>query len=243
MDITLLTCVHNTPFLIEPLFKSFEKHNGNLGFKTVVAWTSNDLVIMDEEEEIFKKLDIEKVICCPGMVHGEAVNWSLKQIDTRYVLLVDSDILFFKSVEKIYQKIVDGGFVLGGEVVGNRGGKSLYPRVQPWFCFIDLKFLKENNIIFFDFKRTKKSKEEGGRVYDIGATMFEDVINRGGTIANFSVENNHFKHYEGMSWHSQKYNPNEQDTDIDFGGTHPLKEVYEHGLRIIEQYKNDVAHL
>lgn len=243
MDITLLTCVYNTPFLIEPLFKSFDKHNEYLNVKKVVAWASNNPVLMDEEEEIFKKLKINKVICCPGMVHGEAVNRALKQIDTRYVLLVDSDVLFLKDIGNIFQKIIHGNFTLGGEVVGNRGGKSLYPRVQPWFCFIDLNFLKDNNIIFFDFERTKLSKKSGNRVYDIGSTMYEDVLNADGMIANFCAENKYFKHYEGMSWYVQKYLENAPDTDIDFGGTHPHKSIYEHGINVKNQYLQDIIHI
>jgi hypothetical protein len=129
-----------------------------------------------------------------------------------------------------------------GNVSGNRGGKLLYPRIDPWFCFIDLEQLKSNDIKFFDVERTKKSRESG-RVYDIGSTMFEDVVNAGLTIANINLENKYFRHYEGMSWRVQKYDPDSPDTDIDFGGTHNNKTLYEYGLQVMNQYESDVMSL
>jgi hypothetical protein len=173
--------------------------------------------------------------------HGNAVNAAFDLVKTRYMLLVDSDVLFLKDIKQPYEKFKEGGFVLMGEVVGDRGGKSLYPRVNPWFCFIDLEQLKEHNINFYDHHRTKEMKSE--RIYDIGSTMFEDVINAELTVANAKMENKYFKHYEGMSWRVQKYNPDNGDTDIDIGGTHDNIQLYKLGLYIREQYNKDVANL
>jgi glycosyltransferase involved in cell wall biosynthesis len=174
--------------------------------------------------------------------HGDAVNRAFEYITSKYVLLVDSDVLFLEDIEKPYKLFKDGGFALMGEVVGDRGGKSLYPRVNPWFCFIDLEQLKKHGIKFYDKERTDKSKNTE-RVYDIGSTMFEDVVNADLMVANVKLENKYFKHYEGMSWRVQKYNPDNGDTDIDNGGTHDNKALYEYGLKVQEQYNKDVANL
>lgn len=237
MDLTLLTCIYNTPFLIDPFFKSFEKYNGDLNIKKLVINTSDDVF---ECEDILKRKRIPFHILC-GATHGKAVNFAFNIIKTKYVLLVDSDILFYKNIKPIYDAFVSGNFTLLGKVEGDRGGKSLYPRVQPWFCFIDLEFIKKNNIQFFDEKRTKESKIKGDRIYDVGSTMYEDIINsENGLVGNAELENKYFKHYEGMSWRMQKYNPYDVDTDIDFGGTHPNKGLYEYGKMIYDQYLKDV---
>lgn len=241
MDITLLTCIYNTPYLINPLFKSFDRHHDN--YKKVVVNTSDQNTLLRECDDILDSFGLHEKIKLSGSSHGEAVNSALELIDTPHVLLVDSDIIFYKSFDTILERMIDGEFALGGEVVGNRGGKELYPRIQPWYCYINLKFLKENNIKFFDSDRTIKSKKDGIRIYDIGSTMFEDVVNAGGKIANFSVENKYFKHYEGMSWRVQKYNPNNGDTDIDIGGTHDNEALYLHGLMVKNEYERDVANL
>ena len=53
------------------------------------------------------------------------------------------------------------------------------------------------------------------------------------------LEGIYFKHYEGMSWRVQRYNPNFEDTDVDIGGTHPNKLLYDLGNRVKRNYISD----
>jgi hypothetical protein len=178
----------------------------------------------------------------PNYSHGRAVNYALNFIQNDYILLIDSDVIFYKDIDPIYQKFKESDYTLLGNVSGDRGGKSLYPRVDPWFCFINRRHLVENGIMFFDEGRTLKSRNED-RLYDVGSTMFEDVLNANLKIANFNAENKYFKHYEGMSWRVQKYNPDTGDTNIDIGGTHDNKSLYDYGLLIRNQYYKDLINL
>jgi hypothetical protein len=73
--------------------------------------------------------------------------------------------------------------------------------------------------------------------------MFEDVLNANLKIANFNAENKYFKHYEGMSWRVQKYNPSNGDTNIDIGGTHDNMALYKYGLRVLEEYNMEILNL
>lgn len=225
-DLTIVTCNHNTPELIKYFKKSLFKVSD-------VNW---NLLVIDTGEQF-----TDGHIHFPMSSHGDTVNKSFNLIDTKYILLVDSDVLFLKDFTEPFEKFKDSGCVLMGEVVGDRGGKSLYLRVNPWFCFMDLETLKKHNIQFYDFHRTKQISSD--KTYDIGSTMFEDVINSGLTIADVKMEGKYFKHYEGMSWRIQKYNPVNGDTDIDIGGTHDNLALYEHGLEVLEQYERDVANL
>jgi len=232
-DLTIVTCNHNTPELVKNLVKSIRNTCINVPKITVI-----------DTGEIGSGIDMISDVTYWMMLntsHGDAINKSFDLIDTKYILLVDSDVLFLKDFSEPFQKFKDGGFALMGEVVGDRGGKQLYPRVNPWFCFMDLEQLKNHNIQFYDFHRTKQMKSD--KTYDIGSTMFEDVINAGLTIADVKMEGKYFKHYEGMSWRVQKYNPVNGDTDIDIGGTHDNKALYEYGLRVREQYERDVKDL
>lgn len=227
-DLTIVTCNCDTSDLIINLKRSIEKHCSVLP----------KILVIDTGELSMMGIQNIKML---NTSHGNAVNAAFDLVKTRYMLLVDSDVLFLKDIKQPYEKFKEGGFVLMGEVVGDRGGKSLYPRVNPWFCFIDLEQLKEHNINFYDHHRTKEMKSE--RIYDIGSTMFEDVINAELTVADARMENKYFKHYEGMSWRVQKYNPDNGDTDIDIGGTHDNIQLYKLGLYIREQYNKDVANL
>lgn len=238
MDLTILTCNYNTPELVVNLYKSIKKYS-KLDCDFVVINTSTD----NCSEKILSDNNI-KYYNYRGGIHGEAVNLGLRKIDTRYVLLLDSDVLITSDISGIFQKMKSNNLTLMGNVVGDVAGKSLYSRVEPWFCFIDKDNLKRYKIDFFDRERTKKSKQPGSdRVYDIGSTMYEDVVKNNLLIGNINVENKRFIHYGGMSWRVQSYNPNDVDTDIDFGGTHPHAILKDIGEQVRLKYKKEVAEL
>ena len=236
MELTILTCNHDTPDITRKMIKSFVLTNINISPDFLVMDTSYYNGQLDSFVET-----IASIVDVPDTSHGNAVNLAFDYINSKYILLVDSDVLFLKDITKTFEKFKESGAVLMGEVVGDRGGKKLHPRVNPWFCFMDLETLKNHNIKFYDHHRTKEIKSD--RIYDIGSTMFEDVVNAGLTIADVKMEGKYFKHYEGMSWRVQKYNPNQPDTDIDVGGTHPNKALYEYGLMIQKQYEEDTKNL
>lgn len=237
MDLTILTCNFNTPDLIINLLKSLKLTSSEIP-KVLVMDTSSE-----PENEIsnhFKEVLFDRA----GHIgHGLAVNKGFNMIKTRYILLVDSDILFLKDIIPLYNKFKSSGLSLMGKVVGDCGGKSLYPRVEPWFCFVDISKLRENNINFFDPVRTKDSRLTGNKIYDIGSTMFEDVLGHDLLVGDCDVEHIYFRHYGGMSWRTQSYNPNDVDTDIDFGGTHPNRQLYDAGILVRNLYTKDIEYL
>lgn len=237
MDLTILTCNYNTPDLTVNMLKSLKYVSDGKPLPKVV-------VINTSKSHQECELDTNKIPYYNFRhgIHGEAVNLGLTKIKTRYVLLVDSDIIFLKDWREPFKRFVEGNFTLMGKVVGNVGEKQLYERVEPWYCFIDLHKLKSNKIKFFDRERTKASKSTN-KVYDVGSTMFEDVVACGGTIANVNLEGKYFKHYGGMSWRTQKFNPDDRDTDIDFGGTHPHRILYDIGMRVKLEYLSETKYL
>ena len=237
MDLTITTCNYNTPDLIINLLKSLKLTSSNIP-QVLIMDTSSE-----PDKEISNHFNKLRYYKAGSLSHGLAVNKSFDMIKTRYVLLVDSDILFLKDFSSLFEKFKTGEFSLMGKVVGDCGGKALYPRVEPWFCFMDLFKLKKHSIKFFDPVRTKKSRESGHIIYDIGSTMFEDILKFDLKIGDCDVENKYFKHYGGMSWRTQSYDPNNIDTDIDFGGTHPNTRLYEAGIIIRDQYNRDTEYL
>jgi glycosyltransferase involved in cell wall biosynthesis len=227
MNLTILTCNYNTPKMTLNLLRSLKLTNKQLP----------DILVINTGDNGSDHDDLRKIVnCydCGNTSHGNAVNIGFDLIQTDYILLVDSDVIFLDDISKPFNIFKDKGLTLMGHVTGDRGGKSIYNRVDPWFCFMDLKKLKQWGIKFYDHERTKVTKSS--KIYDIGSSMFEDVINCGGYVGDCLMEGKYFKHYEGMSWRVQKYNPLKPDTDIDVGGTHPNKSLYEYGLYIQECY-------
>lgn len=236
-ELTILTCNYNTPELILYLKKSIDKYS-DLDAKFLVINTSTD----DVSENILHNNKIE-FINFKNQTHGRGVNFGLQNVETKYTLLVDSDIIVTGSLSGIYNKFIKNNLAIAGRVVGDEGGKRLYPRVDPSFCFINNEHLRNKNIIFFDENRTILSRQSGDIVYNIGSTMYEDVKNNNLLIGDIDLRNKKFIHYEGMSWRVQSFNPNQGDTDIDFGGTHPNAALKQIGEQVRRQYFHDVKHL
>lgn len=237
-DITVLTCNYNTNRETPNMLASLINVSENLP-KVVVMNTSTI-----DECELPLQVNTIPYYNYRGGTHGEAVNLGLRKVKTRYVLLVDSDIIFLKDPTPAFEKFKESGCALMGKVVGDCAGKKLYPRVEPWCCFIDTYQLKQHKIEFFDRDRhIKRHTEEVERIYDIGSTMFEDCQKAGLSIADASMEAKYFKHYGGMSWHVNSFNPDKEDTDVDFGGTHPNLNLRLHGLKVAALYKKETDHL
>jgi len=235
-NLTIVVACYNTPKLVLNLLSSIQNECETLP-QVMVMNTSNNSI----DELIFQAEGIP-YFNFKGGIHGEAVNLAMSKVKTKYALLIDSDVIIKKDFLPAFDKFKESGCALMGKVVGDCGGKSLYPRVEPWFCFMDMEALKRHKIKFFDSERTLKAKDSDRR-YDIGSTMFEDVEKAGLSIADANMEGKYFKHYGGMSWRVQSYDPSQEDTDIDFGGTHPNKALHDYGLKIAQEYDKETTHL
>jgi len=212
-DLTLLTCSYNTPFITLTMLKSWVSVHNNV----------QQLIVIDNStDELTRGLLFNHKIpykCFPGNSHGQGVNEAINLCKTKYALLVDTDVVFLKNHTDIFEQFKNMDLTIMGKVEGDRGGKSIYNRVNPWHCFIDVKKIKNNNIKFFDEQRMKDSFKTN-KIYDIGSTFLEDIKNASLKIGNVDLEHNYYIHLEGMSWYKNKFDSTKEDTGIDFGGTH-----------------------
>jgi len=238
VDWTLLCCCHDTPTLVPNLLRSLMRA-GSFRPSVLVVDTSRGTECRQELREL--KIPF---VSSPGTCHGEAVNLGLSRVQTPRVLLADSDVLFLQDVTPLRETFVRGDFTLMGERVGDAGGKSLYPRIVPWFCLLHRDRLTSRGISFFDAEKTLRSRGTGDRVYDIGSTLLEEAQTAGLSVREEKrLEGRYYRHYGGMSWRVQKFNPGQGDTDVDFGGTHPRRDYYDWGLRVRAEYAKDVRRL
>lgn len=232
-NLTLLTCSYNTPLVTANMLKTFLHIHP--GCKVLVSEnsTNNDTVNIIEEAKI-------PYIRNYGGLHGPSVDVLFKVCTTRYALLVDTDIIFLQEHSSVFEQFKANDITLMGEIVGDRGGKKLYPRVNPWHCFIDLEKVKNHNINFFDLHKKQASTD---RIYDVGSTFFEDVKANKLRIADYNGNNYLYKHYEGMSWRVNKYGSVDGDIDIDNNATHSSKALYDYGKQILNMYIQETKHL
>lgn len=237
-DLTLITCSYNTPDVTLTMLKSWMHIHNRMQRLVIVDNSTNS----DTQGLLYK----HKVpyITQPGMSHGDGVNEALKLCKTKYALLVDTDVIFLKDHSGIFQQFKDMDLAVMGKVEGDRGGKSIYNRVNPWHCFIDVEKIKHHSITFFDETRMKASFNTN-KIYDIGSTFLEDIKACNLKIGNVNLENTYYNHFEGMSWYKNKFDDTKEDTGIDFGGTHnnpafanAYEQKYQAFQNIKQLYKN-----
>lgn len=183
------------------------------------GFTGNQLLIVENSpseyisnRELLAKHGI-RYINNPNGMHAMTVNQVIGTVTTDYVLLLDSDCFLTADPIPHFEKVKTHGIQLYGDVCGDRAGLHIHKRVHPWWCFIDVTFLKQNNIQFIDFQRMVESdsmsfidrtqlmnaRDPKKFYYDSGSTMYEDVIKCGGIVADVG-DVKPYIHIEGASW-------------------------------------------
>lgn len=162
--------------------------------------------------EMLKQYNIE-YIDNPGGIHADTMNRAINEVKTKYALILDSDCFCTADPAKFITFMENKKIQLYGDICGDRGGYRIHKRVHPWYCYVDIDFLKKNKIPFVDFERMKSSNSESfiditkladrrdpaGYYYDVGSTMYEDVQSAGGICADIG-DAKPFIHVEGASW-------------------------------------------
>jgi hypothetical protein len=212
------------------MLRSFFKHHGPTHVLVSENSTNNDT------EKLLVNNDVPHIRAA-GALHGPTVNTLLLECSTDYALLVDTDIIFHKSCEEVFEQFKSLDLTLLGDICGDRGGKRLHHRVHPWFCFINVKRVNEHNIKFYDIER---HTNKGDIIYDIGSTFFEDIRKAKLKIGDIKLEDNVYTHFEGMSWRTQKFGLSDGDIDIDKFATHNNIALYNYGKQVEEAYSKEI---
>lgn len=230
-NLTLASCSYNTPEVTLTMLKSFFKHHD---FTNVLICENST---NDETINLLIENNVPFIKNINGL-HSPSVDMLIQYCKTDYMLLVDTDIIFLKSHKDIFEMMKRMDITLLGEICGDRGGKKLHNRVHPWHCFINIKYIKQYGIKFYDYKR--QIKRDGTPIYDVGASFFEDVKKSKLKIADVKLENSYYKHYEGMSWRTLKYGKTEGNIDVDNMATHNNEQLYKYGKYIENIYKQEI---
>ena len=225
-DITLITCSYNTPIITSNMLKSFTELHPEC--PVLVCENSTD----KETQKLLTKAQIPHFLNTGGL-HGPSVDELFDRVKTRYALLVDTDVIFLKNHNSVFNQFCEQNIAIMGEVIGDRGGKLLYTRIQPWHCFIDLQQIHENKIKFYDEVRMRS---RGERRYDIGSSFFEDVRAASLKVGSYNGQGYIYKHYEGMSWRVNRYGKQDGDIDTDKQATHNNVALFNYGKKVLEQY-------
>lgn len=222
-----LTCLifnYNTPdlvcFLLRSLHKSIPDFDGNIIIwdnssynsmpKEIIKYLPN-IEILDNTHEnlvnynndIFQKNIVRKDAGCEINNFGSAkhcycINEAIKKyVKTKYVLLLDSDVLIKKNFVDLFIHMQVNEYSAYGLLHNDLRGK----RFHPCFTFIDLEKIQLINFYNKDFMLGLNSCKIK---YDTGCWFYETLLKNKHKIDTFSLQNDYFIHAEGLSWDKNK---------------------------------------
>lgn len=210
-DLSIISCSYNTPEIFEFCLQSFVFHHGSGPHKILIVENSTNT-------ETQKMLDLNNIpyIKNPSGTHSPSIDLGLSMVQTKYALLMDTDVIFNKNINNVFSFFKQQQLTLLGEVQGDRGGFLLYPRVSPYFCFIDMEHIRLTQIKFHDEHKITLTHSEGffknipinseqrnQRFYDVGSVFYESVQKNNFRIVNFEDIRDFVFHAESLSWAMQ----------------------------------------
>lgn len=153
--------------------------------------------------------------------HAQTINFALKCVKTKYALILDEDCFLQFNPSPLFDHMEKQNIQMVGEISCSRGGYVMKPRVSPWFCAVDAEWVNRNNIDFVNMDKVKATdsqrlylidegecRVDSGVKYDVGATFFEDILEKGGRIMDLDdlTKDKHrlYKHIEGCSWRTDE---------------------------------------
>ena len=171
-NITLLTATFNRHDFTLNMLNSFVETVSNEIMPIVIIDNSTIFPFPNVKNERISIIDntnfkYTKNYNQPSKNHCSSINFALSQINTDYVMLCDNDILFKPSVKQLLKIYNDF------DIIGEIGWDKVPPlRIYPYFCILNLNFIRKNKISYFDEKRCMINN---GRM-DTGSSFYEDCM-------------------------------------------------------------------
>lgn len=176
-DLTLLSVSFNNNILTGMMLKSFTKMTNYEDIQMIIIDNGDKLPIDERMKEVVTVIDNfnHKLLSDEKQAsrnHCKAIDYALKNcIKTKYVLLVDNDILFKPNLLEFLKKLDIENY----DCVGEIGFDNTPPnRLFPHFCIIDVKKFNKENLNYFDRERIIWKGSICNR-YDTGYSFYEDI--------------------------------------------------------------------
>jgi len=230
---TLITCSYNTPVFTDCMLKTFARfHKGVHNIIIIENSNPDDKTRTMLDGYNIPYVDGSKVLPpAPddghgwGWSHHKGLDWAIKHCATPYCLIVDTDILFRRNLDYLFDYFVrtKDAMALGAHVktcLGMQGG-TILERLHPCFMLIDVNFFNDNKLTF------SGSVTEGlsdGQSYDVGSYMYKRIKELGKQVIHNGDGNNLYVgdtpdeiviedgndlyyHGIGLSWEEYKVQP------------------------------------
>ncbi len=172
-DLTILTVFWNQQKAVELCLKTYVKHHySDIPLKCLFV----DNGSTDGTKNWLRKNEIPFIDLPRNVGHQEVINLMWNKVQTRYLLLVDSDVEFQANVFE-YLTFLTGDCVSVGTELHN---PPLHPRIGPWFWLLDLHRIKNSGV------RAFRGDGCTDWSYDCGSWLWEKILQNRFTNHNIS---------------------------------------------------------
>ncbi|MBK7883544.1 MAG: glycosyltransferase [Chitinophagaceae bacterium] len=170
-DITLVSVSWNNKTVMELMLKSFVKHHyKGEPLKLLLVDNGSD----DGSKEWLKENKIPFYDFIINHGHEQSVNIVYTNIETKYVLLCDTDVEFLENVYDKYLPLLNEKCKVAGELItGDQLNAPVKPRIGAWFFMFDIEAMKEKGVHTF--------RDTTDWSYDVGSWMTEKIFEHGFT--------------------------------------------------------------
>lgn len=130
--------------------------------------------------------------------HCKTLQYIIDNTKTKYLLLCDSDIIFTKNFENLYDTVINENKIACGFI---KKPKGYADRLSPWFSILNLSLMKEHDIKYYDENRMFLINSN--TTHDTGASFLEDCKKNNLDILTLPDDNLYYIHYKGGSYSNQ----------------------------------------
>ena len=211
-ELTIATVNFNTPTYLMPLTNSLRKSNPWYIGK-INVYDNGDVKTIEEGETLayighfidndvlYKEFNTMKEPNDPGCrhfcsaKHCKTIDYIIKNTKTKYILICDTDVIFTKNFKELFETFKNENYAVCSYIKKPNGYSD---RLAPWFTFMDIEQLENNNINYYDEKRMLFVN--GNNKDDTGAVLLQDCIKNDLKILEIPEDNYYYYHFKGGSY-------------------------------------------
>lgn len=170
-EITLLSVNWNQRKVMELMLKSYVKHHKESEWSPELNLMLVDNGSDDDSKKWLTENGVPFIDLPFNIGHEAAINAVYKKIDTKYCLLVDTDVQFMSNC---WQYPLNSTCLVAGDLItGDVLGAAVKPRIGAWFFLFDIEKMKSSGV--------HKFRDTHEWSYDTGSWMTEQIFSRGFT--------------------------------------------------------------
>lgn len=215
---TLITCSYNTPLITEAMLKTYCFHHE--GRHRIIIVENSDPE--DTTREMLETYNIpytdgHKILPSGSPPQGNeqsrshhvGLDWAVRNCETPYCLIVDTDILFNQNLDPFFDFFANNEQIalLGPHIEKTKHtSPQCLPRVHPCFMMLDVELFKKyddltfNNSHFLGLShKLMAEKLADDECHEVGTYLFLRIGEIGKQTSNIR-HNELYHHYEGASW-------------------------------------------